>query len=107
MIRTIDLPSQDRAIVQTILRNLLPPETTAWVFGSRATGGARRYSDLDLAFRSAEQLTPDTVSRLRDALSESDLTIKVDLVDLATVDPAFRRLIEHQMLALPLRPDPI
>jgi hypothetical protein len=36
----------------------------------------------------------DMLGRLKEALSESDLTIKVDLVDLRAVDPAFRRMIE-------------
>lgn len=103
MTRTIDLPRQDLAILQTILRAFLPPDTAAWAFGSRATGTARRYSDLDLALRSVTPLSLDALGRLQDALSESDLTIKVDLVDLAAVDPAFLRRIEPEMIALPLR----
>ena len=41
-----------------------------------------------------ERLDLDMLGRLKEALSESDLTIKVDLVDLRAVDPAFRRMIE-------------
>ena len=35
---------------------------------------------------------------LREALSESDLTIKADVVDLRAADPAFRRIIEDQLV---------
>ncbi len=45
----LDLPAADRRLVLTILAANLPAGTAAWVFGSRATGRARRYSDLDLA----------------------------------------------------------
>jgi hypothetical protein len=43
------------------------------------------------------------LARLRDALSQSDLTIKVDVVDLRTVDRAFQRIIEDQMVSLSLQ----
>jgi hypothetical protein len=35
-----------------------------------------------------------------EALSESDLPYKVDVIDLRSVDPAFRALIEPEMVAL-------
>jgi predicted nucleotidyltransferase len=101
MNRTIDLPREDLAILRMILRTCLPSDTGVWTFGSRATGAARRYSDLDLALRSDKPLDFDTLGRLKDALSESDLTIKVDLVDLSTVEPAFLRMIESEMIPLP------
>jgi predicted nucleotidyltransferase len=76
----------------------LPFGTAIWVFASRATGGARRYSDIDLAFENTEPLDVDMPGALREALSESDLTIKTDVVDLRAVDPAFRRIIEDQLV---------
>ena len=39
----------EAAIVRGILLRHLPGRARAFVFGSRAHGGARRYSDLDLA----------------------------------------------------------
>jgi predicted nucleotidyltransferase len=98
--RVIDLPRADLAILLGVLRDHLPPDTDVWAFGSRTTGEARRYSDLDLALQSGETLDPDMLGRLQDALSESDLTVKVDVVDLLAVDPAFRRIIEGQMVPL-------
>jgi predicted nucleotidyltransferase len=101
MTRTIDLQPGDLSILRAVLRSHLPPDTAVWVFGSRVTGTARRYSDLDLALEGDAPLDWDRLIRLKDALSESDLTIKVDVVDLRTVDPAFRLLIEGAMIRLP------
>jgi predicted nucleotidyltransferase len=99
--KAIDLSLADLAIVRDILRAHLPPGTRAWVFGSRATASARRYSDLDLALQAAETpLGLDVLSDLKEALSESDLPYKVDVIDLRSVDPAFRALIDPDMIAL-------
>jgi predicted nucleotidyltransferase len=100
MTRTIDLPQADRTILLTLLRAHLPLGTQVWVFGSRVNGSARRYSDLDLALEGSSPLTFDLIGRLSEALSESDLTIKVDLVDLRVIDPAFRRQIEAEIVPL-------
>ena len=98
---TIDLSSADLAILRAVLRDRVPPDIRVWVFGSRATGGARRYSDLDLALEADGPIDPDTIAWLRSALSESDLTIKVDVIDLRGIDAGFRRLIQGGMVALP------
>jgi predicted nucleotidyltransferase len=102
MTRKIDLSAGDLAILRTVLDVYLPPGATVWIFGSRATGRARQYSDVDLALEDEGPLNLDLLGRLKDALSESDLTIKVDLVDLQAVDPAFRQIIESQMVPLRL-----
>jgi predicted nucleotidyltransferase len=99
---TIDLQPADLTILQQVLRDHLPLATSVWVFGSRATGSARRYSDLDLALQDNAPLDSELLARLKDALSESDLTIKVDLVDLLAVDPPFRRIIESELIRMPL-----
>lgn len=102
MIGVIDLPEKDEAILREVLRQHLPPAVAVFVFGSRATGSARRYSDLDLALAGDQVLDPEKLADLKDALTESDLTIKVDLVDLHALTPDFRRIVESQMLRLPL-----
>jgi predicted nucleotidyltransferase len=98
MTRTSELQPEELAILRAVLAIYLPSKTAIWVFGSRATGGARRYSDIDLAFEGIEPLDVDMLGALREALSESDLTIKADVVDLRAADPAFRRIIEDQLV---------
>jgi predicted nucleotidyltransferase len=89
------------AIVRCVLRRYLPAGARAFVFGSRAHGGARRYSDLDLALEWKRPLGLDVIGQIAEALSESDLPYKVDIVELATVDPAFRTRIAADCVELP------
>lgn len=100
MTKAIDLSAIELAIVRDILRTHLPPGTSVWVFGSRATASARRYSDLDLALEGERPLSLDLLGDVAEALSESDLPYKVDVIDLRTVDPAFHALIASDMIAL-------
>ncbi len=80
----------------------LPPGTQVWVFGSRAAAPARKYSDVDLALDGAGPLNPGLLGDVAEALSQSDLPFKADVIDLRSVDPAFRSLIEPHMVAFPL-----
>ncbi|MFL5254131.1 MAG: nucleotidyltransferase family protein [Rhodopila sp.] len=100
MSRTIGLSPEALAIVQDVLRAHLPSGARAWIFGSRAIGTARRYSDLDLALGAVGPINEDALLNIRAALSESDLPFKVDVLDLAAVDPEFRALIKPDMVRL-------
>ena len=96
----IDLPADHRRLVLNILRAHLPQRTTTWVFGSRATGRARRHSDLDLAIDAGRQLTLDEIARLAEAFGDSDLPYKVDLVDWHKIDDRWRQTITAESAAL-------
>ncbi len=73
------------------------------MFGSRATGTARRDSDLDLALVVDRPLDWVLLADITMALSESDLPFKVDVLDLMAVEPSFRQLIDADRVALPIR----
>ena len=90
--RAVLLPNH-RRLVRDILAEHLPPEARTWIFGSRATGRAWRYSDLDLAIDAGRRLTLDETAILREAFEESDLPYRVDIVDWYAIDDDFRRII--------------
>jgi type I restriction enzyme S subunit len=92
----IDISSEQLAIVQGILKDHLPKGTLAWAFGSRATWTAKPFSDLDIALEGAEPLAPDVLIDLEEAFEASDLPWKVDVIDLNTVSPEFRAIVERQ-----------
>jgi type I restriction enzyme S subunit len=87
-----DLTDEHRGLVTEILRQHLPAASRVWVVGSRATGRARRYSDLDLAIDAGQRLTLDQFAILREAFEESDLPFAVDLIDWAAAGERFRSL---------------
>ena len=70
-----------------------------WAFGSRVTGKAKKFSDLDLCIQAEGPLGLDRSSALAEAFAESDLPWKVDIVDWATTSESFRKIIvQHRVL---------
>ncbi len=100
MTGSIDLPARDQRLVLEILGANLPPQTRVWVFGSRATGRARRYSDLDLAIDAGRRLTLDETATLAETFSDSDLPYRVDVVDWHAINDRFRRVIAGESVPL-------
>ena len=90
----LDIPPDQLAIVQAILRRHIP-DRKVLAFGSRATGAAREYSDLDLAILGEAPLPPGTRADLAEAFDESSLIFKVDIVVWAATTPAFRQIISQ------------
>ena len=83
--------------LSAILQKHLPGREV-WVFGSRATGQrVKRYSDLDLAVGGAKLDLLDA-ALLREALDESRLPFKVDVVQMTALTPEFRARIEQEMV---------
>ena len=78
------------------------PTLEVWAFGSRATWTAKPYSDLDLALITAHPLTLEQSGVLKEAFDESDLPIRVDLVDWAATDESFRRINEQDKIVVQL-----
>jgi predicted nucleotidyltransferase len=87
-------------LVRQILACRIPGAQT-WIFGSRATDEAvRPSSDLDLAVDVGRKLTLAVLAELREDFKESSLPFSVDVVDLRTMDPGFRKLVEPNFLSL-------
>jgi predicted nucleotidyltransferase len=95
----IALSARDRAILVAILDRRVPGVPRR-VFGSRAGGAAKPFSDLDLLLLTDSPLPADLRGALREDLSESDLPFRVDLVDAAACSPAFLAAVRPLSLAL-------
>ncbi len=96
----IDIRADDLDIVINILRLRLPKNTKVWVFGSRARNKATRGSDLDLAIDAGRPLTTKEKDRLSEDFYQSDLSYKVDVVDMQTVSDSFRPYIDQEKVPL-------
>lgn len=92
---SILLTDTEQLIVKNILLLYLPTGAKVWAFGSRARGKAKKFSDLDLAVDCAgEACSLSVLAQISFDFEESDLSFKVDLVDLNTIDSHFRQQIE-------------
>ena len=98
----LDMRPEHWALVRDILRRQLP-QHEVWAFGSRARQAAKPYSDLDLAVITDAPLGLSVSAALTDAFAESDLPWRVDVVDWATTDEAFRRIIERDKVVVQSR----
>jgi predicted nucleotidyltransferase len=95
----IDVAPRHLRTVRRILACCVPGcEVRA--FGSRVSGTAKDYSDLDLAVVCEKRLDFDTLRLLREAFEESDLPFRVDVLDWHALSESFRRGIEAGCEAL-------
>ena len=95
---TISLAPKHLAIVRAIAQQYLP-EHQVCVFGSRANGKARQYSDLDLLL-DGEPINIGKMAALKEAFSESDLPILVDIVQKKNISDAFYQAIKKDLVPL-------
>jgi uncharacterized protein len=91
----IDAPaSAVNTVLDTLSRHV--PDREIRVMGSRATGRAQPFSDLDLVVMGDEPLSLRTRGELRDAFDESNLPFAVDIIEWASAPDAFRRVITQR-----------
>ena len=87
------------ATVRAILTTHVPTHEV-WAFGSRVTGSAKEFSDLDLVVIGEKPLSIAVHADLVDDFSESYLPYKVDVIDWATTDAAFRQIIQRSSVVV-------
>lgn len=93
----VDLAPQHLKLLETILLRHLPQGISVYVFGSRARGTAKPFSDVDLALDAQGHILPaQTLGRMALDFEESAFPYKVDLVDLNAASPEFRQIIGAQ-----------
>lgn len=76
-----------------VLRGIGPARARVFLFGSRATGQTTPLSDIDVAILPLEPLPEGTLSLVREVLEESSIPYRVEIVDLSTVEAAFRERV--------------
>jgi predicted nucleotidyltransferase len=85
---------------QQIVRRILADQEEAFIFGSRAKGNHRQFSDLDICIKNATAVPDHVLSMLKSAFQESDLPYTVDIVDFNKISDDFRSLIMGSSLKL-------
>lgn len=99
----IDLPPEALEMVRSVFAKHLPCcEVRA--FGSRVKGGAKKYSDLDIAVVCDEPIDKKTFYRLKEEISDLPTSFRVDILDWHKISPEFQNIIEKQYEILYTKP---
>ena len=96
----IDISPENWHIVRDILQRL-EPNREVWAFGSRAKWTAKEFSDLDIAIIGDEPLSIGLMAELSESFQESSLPFKVDVVDWATINEGFRKIVLLDKVTVP------
>lgn len=88
----IDIDAKYLVIVKNILAKHVA-DYEVWVFGSRIVGKSKKYSDLDLVIITDQPLPLLTLALLKEDFSNSDLPIRVDIVDWSSLSDEFKQII--------------
>ena len=89
--------SNDLTLARDIANRILAGTgAKAILFGSRARGDARQWSDIDLAVDGGIDFPPSILSALREAFEESNILLNVDVVDLRDASPDVRAAVMQE-----------
>lgn len=86
------LNKTEKEIKKIVFQFLNPKEYQLFIFGSRADGKAKKYSDYDIGIWGKKPLYSVTKILIEEALEESDLPYKVDVVDFSLVSANFKKV---------------
>jgi len=85
-------------ILDILSKNI--PNSAYYIFGSRAKGNYKEYSDIDIAVKSSDKIPSDTMSKVMLEFENSTLPYEVDVVDLDSIKPDFKNLIIDSLVKL-------
>ena len=83
-------------VKRIVLGGLKGHRAKVYLFGSRATGEAWRWSDIDVAVLPLEPMPEGLLGEIREALEESHVPFFVDLVDLSHAEASLRRRVKRE-----------
>jgi len=98
---TLDLKKEYLALLKELLQTHAP-NAEVWAYGSRVTGESHDGSDLDLVLRNPVDLTApqEELFELKEALTESNLPILVDVFDWTRLPESFYPEIEARYVVV-------
>lgn len=79
-------------IKKIIFKHLSPKKYKIFVYGSRATGRARKWSDYDIGVIGNRPISTMTKVVIEDELEDSGVPVNVEVVDFHDVSQDFKRI---------------
>lgn len=89
-----------KLIEELAIKPLKSRGADVWIFGSRARGDQKTYSDLDILYEAQEDLKFGDLALIQENLEESNLAVKVELVSRSDLAEAYRNQIEKEKVAV-------
>lgn len=87
-------------IKKIIFRFLDPKKDRVFIFGSRATGRGKEFSDIDIGVKSDKQIDLLLLSNISEAFDESNIPYIVDIVDFSTISKTFENIASEKIINL-------
>lgn len=95
----VAISAEQMLFLLNVIRESIP-DTTVWAFGSRITDKYRPMSDLDLAVLCDKKTARKNLPWLNEALIESDLPFKVQVLDYNRLPQNMQDIIKQQYVVL-------
>ncbi|MEK9169494.1 MAG: nucleotidyltransferase domain-containing protein, partial [Patescibacteria group bacterium] len=87
--------------IKNILFKFLDPQKDkVFIFGSRAVGKARKFSDIDIGVKSERQISLSLLSDIEEAFEESNIPYTVDVVDFSAISKNFENVAIQKIIKL-------
>lgn len=97
----IDIEPRYLEQVKNIINSISQDENLKiYVFGSRATGKTKKYSDLDIALESNSKIDSSKLSKISIELEETTIPYKIDVIDLNNITDSFKKCIEKDLVEI-------
>lgn len=86
------LEKTEEQIKDIIFQFINPEKYRAFIFGSRATGEFKKFSDYDIGILGQKPIPSENKILIEEMLEESDIPYKVDVVDFSLVSDKFKKI---------------
>jgi uncharacterized protein len=85
-----------------VILPLIERGAKVWIFGSRANGKFKEFSDVDILFEfDADAEKPKgLIFKIKDDLEESRFPYKLDLVDRSSLAESYRAVVEQEKIKI-------
>ncbi len=91
----INIDEKHFIMILTILKKYLASTDIVFAFGSRTKFTNKKYSDLDLAI-----VTDNNLLQLKESFEESDLPFTVDCLNYKNIPESFRKEIDRSKVQI-------
>lgn len=86
-------------IKDMLKKHIKSPDAKFYIFGSRANGKYKQYSDVDIAI-DCPDMTSDQKSKLESDFENSTFPYEIDIVDLNIIKENFKNIIKNDLIEL-------